>query len=153
MDRLQRTVQRIDEFLPAASQPVVAPIGQPLGIRFSAGHRLQDAPPTQSQQIADYAGELDARFLQQYFQLALQPYPVADQLMLAPCHRSPRALLRVGHETQDQFVGEQTSCQSFGIAKIVLAAPRRSIRVGLCQMQLCEVWFQIQPHRLPVLRR
>jgi len=66
---------------------------------------------------------------------------------------SPHALIGVRHETQDQFPGEQTSRQPFGVPKVVLASLRRPIGMRLRQVQLRKVRFQIHPNRFPVLRR
>jgi hypothetical protein len=62
-------------------------------------------------------------------------------------------LFGIRHKTQNQFPGQESPQESFCIPEVVLAPFRRTIGVRLRQMELAEVRFQLQPDRLPVLRR
>ncbi len=55
MHRLGTSPERIDQFLPTALQPVVAPLRQFDGIGLPTRQRLQDPPSAGAQQIADHA--------------------------------------------------------------------------------------------------
>ena len=104
---------------------------------------------------------------QKGFHLVAEANSGDHSLLLLTGHRTPQALLRGGYEAQHQFLGHMPSDQPLGIAKIILAATARTVRLRLCQMQASRhgggigcgpnhglpVAFQSFPHRLPVLRR
>jgi hypothetical protein len=93
-------------------------------------------------------------------------HPVPGDLVLAPHHGSPEALLRVGHEAQGQLLRDQALHQPLRIREVPLAAPGSAIRLRLGEMKRArEPWrtsartasgapmlFQRFPHRPPVLR-
>jgi hypothetical protein len=73
-------------------------------------------------------------------------------------------LFDIGHETQFEFLSDQSLDESFGIWKILLPSSRSSVRLGLRQMQLTRPGFdafrkfgppplfQRRPYRPPILR-
>jgi hypothetical protein len=61
-------------------QASVAELGQFDGVALPLGQSAQNPESAQAQQFTDDAGQLDASFLQQRFQLILQPHPIPHQL-------------------------------------------------------------------------
>jgi hypothetical protein len=61
----------------------------------------QDALAAGSEQITDDTRQLDLTFFQQAFQLALQPNPIARQLIFGSSQCSPTPLFCFWHVTQD----------------------------------------------------
>jgi len=86
---------------------------------------------------------------------------------LARGDRPPQALLGIGHQAQNQLVGDQPLEQPFGIGKIPLAPAPRTVRLRLRQVQASRrrtgtfpfldnwlpVSFERGPDRFPVLGR
>ena len=120
------------------------------GIGLPLGEGFQNTPAAETEQIAQHAGELDGGLFKQRFDLGLKAHAVADQLLAHARGGAPTALLRRGHETENQLAGQEAAQQPAGIAEVVFAAARGAIGVGLRQVQP-EVRLQRLPHRLPVL--
>jgi len=114
-------------WLPRSMHPVTVPALAPESrcrqrgylrrIRLPLSHCLQHPSGAQTQQIAHMTRKLDPRLFQKPFHLVLQPHPVTDQLLFGPCHGAPQPLLRIRHETQDQFSGNVPPHQPFGTLK------------------------------------
>src|SRR3954470_728009 len=94
--------------------------------------------------------KLDPTVLEKTLQVIPQPSPIARQLVATARHHAPQALLRIGDETQDQFPGNQSTYQPFGVGKVRLASLWRLVRLSLRQLEL-EASLQHLPNRLPIL--
>ena len=68
-------------------------------IGFTVGQGLQHAASA-AEQVRHDTGDLDVRLLEQRLQPVVKLHTVPGDLVLAPHHGSPEALLRVGHEAQ-----------------------------------------------------
>ena len=68
-------------------------------------------------------------------------HAIPGDLVLAPHHGAPEALLRVGHEAQGQLLRDQAFDQPLGIREVPLAAPGFAIRLRVGEMQRArEAW-------------
>jgi hypothetical protein len=98
--QLRTGTQRVAQLFRGGAQALIRQRRQSGRAGFPVRERLQHAPGTDAQQIRDEAGQLDMGLFQKSFQLVLQPYPIAPQLILLARHCPPQTLFDLGHKAK-----------------------------------------------------